>query len=105
MITRPLLAGLRDRILQRNQRYRLVFAGSVGAFVRDDLFRLGHLGRPTYVPGDPVATAFNEGKRFVALHVASILNLSDEEIVARSNSDWAQAIPRDHTADEETAHD
>ncbi len=100
MTTRPLLAGLRDRILQRNQRYRLVFAGSVGAFVRDDLFRLGHLGRPTYVPGDPVATAFNEGKRFVALHVASILNLSDEEIVER-----AQAIPRDHTADEETAHD
>jgi hypothetical protein len=100
MITRPLFAGLRDRILQRNQRYRLVFAGSVGAFVRDDLFRLGHLGRPTYVPGDPVATAFNEGKRFVALHVASILNLSDEEIVER-----AQAIPRDITIDQETAHD
>ena len=100
MIARPLLAGLRDRILQRNQRYRLVFAGSVGAFVRDDLFRLGHLGRPTYVPGDAVATAFNEGKRYMALHVASILNLSDEEIVER-----AQALPRDITIDQETAHD
>lgn len=76
--------NLRSRILQRNQRYLLVFSGFVGAWVRDDLFRLGHLGRPTYVPGDPVATAFNEGKRFMALHIASILKLSDEEVVKRA---------------------
>lgn len=96
--------GLRDRILQRNQRYRLAFAGTVGAWVRDDLFRLGRLGRPTYVPGDPVATAFNEGKRFMALHVASVLNLSDEEIVDRAQN-GGRVEPAVGEETEGTAHD
>lgn len=90
-----MLTRLRERILKRNRRYRLVFAGTVGAEVRGDLFRLGHVGRPTYVPGDPLATAFNEGKRFMALHIAAILNLADEEIVAR-----AQASSPEETQDE-----
>ncbi len=79
-----MLARLHISLLQRNQRYRLVFAGAAGAAVRDDLFRLGHVGRPTYVPGDPQATAFNEGKRFMALHVAALLNLPDATIVERA---------------------
>lgn len=79
-----MLARLRARLLQRTQRYRLVFAGAAGAAVRDDLFRLGHIGRPTYVPGDPTATAFNEGKRFMALHLAALLNLPDATIVERA---------------------
>ncbi len=79
-----MLARLHTRLLQRNQRYRLVFAGHTGAAVRDDLFRLGHVGRPTYVPGDPAATAFNEGKRFMALHIAALLNLPDAAILERS---------------------
>lgn len=86
---------LRDRILRRNQRYRVVFTGAVGAAVRDDLFRLGHIGRPTYVAGDPVATAFNEGKRFMALHIASILNLSDENIVERAQISSAEEATDD----------
>lgn len=90
-----MLTRLRDRLVHRNQRYRVVFAGALGAAVRDDLFRLGHVGRPTYVPGDPVATAFNEGKRFMALHIAAILNLTDEQIVERAQ------LP----ADEETQDD
>lgn len=79
-----MLTRLRDRLLRRNTNYRIVFAGTIGEAVRDDLFRLGHVGRPTYVPGDPVATAFNEGKRFMALHIASVLNLRDEDILARA---------------------
>ena len=89
---------LHARLLQRNQRYRLVFAGSVGAAVRDDLFRLGHIGRPTYVPGDPTATAFNEGKRFMALHVAALLNLPDATILER-----AQATVIDHDSTPESS--
>ncbi len=81
-----MFAAFRARLLQRNQRYRLVFAGSAGAAVRDDLFRLGHVGRPTYVPGDPTATAFNEGKRFMALHIAALLTLPDSTIVERAQS-------------------
>ena len=93
-----MLARLHARLLQRNQRYRLVFAGSAGAAVRDDLFRLGHIGRPTYVPGDPMATAFNEGKRFMALHVAALLNLPDATILER-----AQGQVIDHEATPEAA--
>jgi hypothetical protein len=90
-----MLARLKARLLQRNRRYRLVFAGEAGAAVCDDLFRLGHVGRPTYVPGDPTATAFNEGKRFMALHVAALLGLPDATIVER-----AQAPVIDHHATE-----
>jgi hypothetical protein len=89
-----MLAQLRDRILHRNQRYRAVFEGPLGRLVRDDLFRLGHIGRPTYVPGDPAATAFNEGKRFMALHVAAILHMTDEEIVRRAQQ--PQDMENDH---------
>jgi len=85
-MNRPILARLRDRILRRNVDYRQVFTGPIGETVRDDLFRLGHIGRPTYVPGDPAATAFNEGKRFMVLHIATILNLSDEQILAAAQS-------------------
>lgn len=92
-----MLARLHARLLQRNQRYRLVFAGSAGARVRDDLFRLGHVGRPSYVPGDPTATAFNEGKRFMALHIAALLNLPDATILER-----AQGLIIDHEANLET---
>jgi hypothetical protein len=97
-----MFARLHARLRQRNQRYRLVFAGSAGAFVRDDLFRLGHVGRPTYVPGDPAATAFNEGKRFMALHIAAILELPDATIVERAQSVSNGALVRDTTPDEET---
>lgn len=94
-----MFARFHARLLQRNQRYRLVFAGSAGAAVRDDLFRLGHIGRPTYVPGDPTATAFNEGKRFMALHIAALLNLPDAAILERAQSglDGRAVIDRDPT--------
>ena len=94
-----MLARFHARLLQRNQRYRLVFAGSAGAAVRDDLFRLGHIGRPTYVPGDPTATAFNEGKRFMALHIAALLNLPDAAILERAQSglDGRAVIDHDPT--------
>jgi len=98
-----MLTRLHARLLQRNRRYRLVFAGGAGAAVRDDLFRLGHVGRPTYVPGDPTATAFNEGKRFMALHIAALLNLPDAAIVERAQSGWNERpinVESEEVADE-----
>ena len=94
-----MFARFHARLLQRNQRYRLVFAGAAGAAVRDDLFRLGHIGRPTYVPGDPTATAFNEGKRFMALYIAALLNLPDATILERAQSglDGRAVIDHDPT--------
>ena len=78
------LERLAPRILRRNRHYRTAFSGPAGEFVRDDLFRLGHIGAPTHVDGDPARTAFNEGKRFMALHIGSVLNMTDEEILQRA---------------------
>lgn len=80
------LGRIAPRILRRNQHYRTVFSGPAGEFVRDDLFRLGHIGAPTYVEGDPMKTAFNEGRRFMALHIGSILHMTDEEILQRAQT-------------------
>lgn len=78
------LDKIAPRIVKRNRAYRTVFTGPAGEFVRDDLFRLGCIGRPSYVENDAMKTAFNEGKRFMALHVASILNMTDEQILERA---------------------
>lgn len=102
MLDRLPFPALGARLRQRNQRYRLVFAGSAGAAVRDDLFRLGHVGRPTYVPGDPAATAFNEGKRFMALHIAAVLGLPDATILERAQSGVNGITGSDPRSDEET---
>jgi hypothetical protein len=101
---RPFLRDIGARLRQRNQRYRLVFAGAAGAFVRDDLFRIGHVGRPTYVPGDPAATAFNEGKRFMALHIAAILDLPDATILERAQAALSETHA-DSNPDAETVHE
>lgn len=100
MFARFPLRTLGARLRQRSQRYRLVFGGSAGSAVRDDLFRLGHVGRPTYVPGDPSATAFNEGKRFMALHVAALLGLPDAVILERAQADAIETTVSEETNDE-----
>lgn len=78
---------IRSIILRRNGRYREAFGSANGRWVLRDLMRLGHVGKPTVAFDklgriDPIATAFNEGKRFMALHCASPLNMSDDEILA-----------------------
>ena len=46
-----------------------------GRLVLADLARLCGAGRTSFVPGDALETAFNEGKRAVFLHVAAVLAL------------------------------
>lgn len=48
--------------------------------VLEDLSRLCHAGTTTFVQGDPVATAFNEGKRTVLLHVLEALGVKPSDI-------------------------
>lgn len=60
--------------------YRRAFADS-GA-VLDDLARLCHAGSTTFVEGDAVTTAFYEGQRSVLLHIASMLNLKEGDLLA-----------------------
>ena len=46
-----------------------------GRLVLADLAQECHVGRSTFRPGDPTASAFEEGKRAVWLHLAAMLDL------------------------------
>ncbi len=48
--------------------------------VLTDLAALCHASQETYVPGDPTATAFNEGRRAVWLHIMRMLGLTDADL-------------------------
>lgn len=62
------------RLSWRRAEYRAVFEGTDhGRRVLADLYRFCGMTGPTHVPGDPVETAYNEGKRRVGLRIASIL--------------------------------
>ncbi len=58
--------------------YRLAFTGRRP--VLTDLAVLCHAMAETYVPGDPHATAFNEGRRAVWLHIMRMLDLTTEDM-------------------------
>jgi hypothetical protein len=51
-----------------------------GRLVLADLARLCGVGRTSFVPGDALETAFNEGKRAVFLHLAAVLALDAAEL-------------------------
>lgn len=64
-------AAYRQQLDPDGPRARLVLA---------DLAALCGAGETSVVPGDPQGTAFNEGKRAVWLHVASMLRLDPGDI-------------------------
>ena len=68
----------------RARRVAAAYRASLGGApdVLADLARLCHAMHPTIVPGDPLGTAFNEGKRAVWLHVAEMLALSPDDFPA-----------------------
>lgn len=48
--------------------------------VIEDLSRLCFAATTTFVSGDPVATAFNEGKRTVLLHILEALGVKPSDL-------------------------
>ena len=76
-----LLDKLPWRVRKRNAAYRSLFTGPVAEDVLKDLYRFCLVGAECFVPGDPLATAHNLGKRRVGLRIASILNMTDEQIL------------------------
>jgi hypothetical protein len=59
-------------------------AGSPQArLVLDDLARLCFAATTTFVPGDPVMTAFNEGKRSVFLHILEAAGVKPADLMAQ----------------------
>lgn len=51
-----------------------------GRLLLADLAALCGAGETSFVPGDALETAFNEGKRAVFLHVTAVLGLDAAEI-------------------------
>ncbi len=54
--------------------YKHVFNGGQSAqIVLEDLIREGRLNHVSFLPGDTHGTAFNEGKKYMLLHVLKML--------------------------------
>lgn len=58
-----------------------------GRLILADLATLCGAGRTSFVPGDALETAFNEGKRAVFLHIAAILALTAADLAAAESAD------------------
>lgn len=78
----------RTRHEDRRVAYREVFLGSDGKPTRSaeivlaDLRRFCNASDTSFVPGDPHATSFGEGKREVWCRIQGTLFLSDDQISA-----------------------
>lgn len=61
--------------------YQAVFAGPVGQLVLADILTRAGLVGSSFVPGDPCATAFNEGKRRIGLEIIESLNVNPDNVL------------------------
>ena len=66
------------RLRRRRADYRNVFDSDSGRRVMADLFRFCRMGQPSFVAGDPHATAYQEGMRRVFLRIAGILRMDEQ---------------------------
>lgn len=62
------------RLEMLRSQYRTVFEGDAGEAVLRDLYEFCGLFMQAHVPGDPFHTAFNDGKRRVALRINAMLS-------------------------------
>lgn len=74
-----LLNGIIKKLYKNNvsneklvQQYKNVFSGKDGEEVLLDLLKFTKVNQPTYIPGDPHTSAFNEGMRRVGLRLLSL---------------------------------
>lgn len=64
--------------------YKEVFQKSyAGKYVLADLCRHGHVDQNTFNPTSTEVTAFNEGKRAMALHILNTLGLNPNQFVSQ----------------------
>lgn len=67
-------------ISKKQAKYKEVFNGSIGEFVLASIFDFAGFYKQSFVVNDPHTTAFNEGKRAVALHILQLIALKEEDI-------------------------
>lgn len=72
-------------ILVRNGRYRRVFGTKEGEWVLNDLLKVAGVGRPE-ITSDMGEALARENRRFLALHIATILNMPDTEVIRRAQT-------------------
>lgn len=73
--------------LARHNAYALTFQTPAGRWVLADLdFTCRVDGRPVAVPGDAIASGINDGWRRVALRIHSILQTTEERILAAAGA-------------------
>jgi len=65
---------LNDQINELKRMYTDVFSGTAGKKILTDLESRCNWRGSSYVAGDPNATAFEEGKRAVILHIHNMIN-------------------------------
>jgi hypothetical protein len=63
-----------DKLKKRKEAYTQVFSTPLGQEVLKDLMHFCKVYEPTYVPGDPETTAYNEGARRVVLRILSLMH-------------------------------
>lgn len=68
---------LEDEKLRKDD-YNFVFGSEEGQRVLSDIIRSCHMLSPTYFPGDPHQTAFQEGERNFALKILTNMNVRPE---------------------------
>lgn len=64
---------------RKRQKFNEALTGPAGDFLLASLFDFTGFYKQSFST-DPYQTAFNEGKRAVALHIISILDLKEEDI-------------------------
>jgi hypothetical protein len=68
-----------DSLKDMKDAYRTVFRGPAGWLVFKDLIKEMNFWSPAAVPNDTITTAYNDGKRLMALHI--IKRLKDSGVI------------------------
>lgn len=65
---------------KKQQKYKELFKGPTGEFILSSLFDFAGFYKQSFVANDPYQSAFNEGKRAVALHIIQHLEMREEDL-------------------------
>lgn len=70
----------------RHSAYYDTLGSKTGAKVLRDIFAMASVYRTTYTRGDPYETAFQEGRRSLALSIAAILKTDPAQFEGEENA-------------------
>ena len=80
----PQLSATAKFLLRKGAAYKRVFQGPEGELVLEDLMKFCLVGSDVHVPGDPLETAYNAGRRRVGLRIASLVGMDERRAIAVS---------------------